>query len=158
MEPTTATPRVNAVRGAGCAPRRGCSALWGSARRGRVLPELAPSLLTVLQNSSFATVLQKLLGITWIDGQATSVNPKTNVKFQNGHCRAQALKCASFSSCCIRAQQLRLEGSGAWAHWLWHMSSAAPRHVGSSQPGMEPASLVWHGGFFLFFLIYFKFF
>ena len=88
-EPTTAIPSVNAVMGQ-VLPRRGCSALWGSERVGRdtaqrILLELTRSPLTVLQNSSFATVLQKLLEITWIDGQATSVNPETDVKFQNGH-------------------------------------------------------------------------
>ena len=76
--------------GWGVLPRRGCRALWGSERVGRdtaqrILLKLTRSLPPVLQNSSFATILQKLLEITWIDGQATSVNPKTNVKFQNGH-------------------------------------------------------------------------
>ena len=39
---------------------------------------------------------------------------------------------AGLSSCCMRAQQLRLVGSRAQAQQLWHMGLIAPRHVGSS--------------------------
>ena len=42
-------------------------------------------------------------------------------------------RCAGFSSCGTRAQQLWLTGSRAQAQQLWHTSLVAPRHVGSSQ-------------------------
>ena len=76
--------------GVGGAPKEGLQCPLGKREGGRdtaqrILLKLTRSLPPVLQNSSFATILQKLLEITWIDGQATSVNPKTNVKFQNGH-------------------------------------------------------------------------
>ena len=37
-----------------------------------------------------------------------------------------------FSSCGMRAQQLRLAGSRAQTQQLWHTGLVAPRHVGSS--------------------------
>ena len=42
-------------------------------------------------------------------------------------------RCAGFSSCGTRAQQLWLVDSRAQAQQLWHMGLVVPRHVGSSQ-------------------------
>ena len=42
-------------------------------------------------------------------------------------------RCAGFSSCGTRAQQLWLAGSRAQVQQMWHMGLVAPRHVGSSQ-------------------------
>ena len=43
------------------------------------------------------------------------------------------------SSCSAQASLVAEHGLlGAWAQYLWHMGLAAPRHVESSRPGMEP--------------------
>ena len=42
-------------------------------------------------------------------------------------------RCAGFSSCGMRAQQLWLAGSRAQAQQLWRKGFVAPRHVGSSR-------------------------
>ena len=42
-------------------------------------------------------------------------------------------------------------GSRAWAKHLQHTGLVAPRHVGSSGPGIEPVSLALAIGFFFFF-------
>ena len=49
-------------------------------------------------------------------------------------CRARALGCEGFSSCCPRTQSLHFLGSGTQARWLWCTGLlGAPRNVGSFQ-------------------------
>ena len=47
--------------------------------------------------------------------------------------RSTGSRCAGFSSCGTRAQQLCLVGSRAQAQQLWRTGLVAPRHVGSSR-------------------------
>ena len=90
----------------------------------------------------------------WLCWVTITVRGLSLVVANGGYC---SLQCAGFSlwwplvaehglQAC-RLQQLWLAGSRAQAQQLWHTGFVAPRHVGSSRPGLEPVSPALAGGF-----------